>query len=507
MFKKLLIANRGEIAVRIIRACRDLGVSPVVVYSEADRYSLAVQLADQAHPIGGSTASESYLSVDKIIDAALATGCDALHPGYGFLAEDESLVNACTDAGVVFVGPSAASIESMGDKLRSRSLVAAAGVPVVPGTENPVATLEEAAESSREIGYPIMLKASAGGGGKGMRLVRNEDQLRSAFQMTRGEAKAAFSDSTVYLEKYLERPRHIEVQVLGDRHGNLIHLGERECSIQRRHQKLLEECPSPFVGPEMRRDLGEAALAVARAVDYTNADTVEFLVDAASSARPAPFYFLEMNTRLQVEHPVTEMVTGLDLAREQIRIAAGEKLSLSQDDVTWRGAAIECRIYAEDSANNFYPSPGGITLLSDPSGPGIRNDSGVCEGYEIPLEYDPLISKLVAHGRDRAEAIQRMRRALDEYKVAGVRTTIPFFHAVLGHERFLGGDLHTHFIDEHGLLSGTLQGSDGRLPRMMAALYHYLEAREGSSPDSTPGRRSRWKDYNRFPNLDSLEGP
>ncbi len=498
MFSKLLIANRGEIAVRIIRACRDLGISPVAVYSEADRDSLAVKLADEACPIGPPPAAQSYLDLDRLLEAARASGAEAVHPGYGFLAENAAFAAACERAGLVFVGPYPDSIERMGDKIESRRTVAAAGVPVVPGTEEGVADVEEAARAAQGIGYPVMLKASAGGGGKGMRLLESERHLREHFETTRGEAGSAFGDATVFLEKYVEKPRHIEVQVLGDRQGKLIHLGERECSIQRRHQKVVEECLSPRVGPAFRRRLGEAAVAVARAVGYHNAGTVEFLVDGTSEDEIPPFYFLEMNTRLQVEHPVTEMVTGLDLVAAQIRVAAGEPLPLGQDEVRWRGHALECRVYAEDPFNDFFPSPGRILELFEPSGPGIRNDSGVCTGSPIPLEYDPMISKLVAHGADREQAVARMRRALREYKVAGVRTTIPFFERLLAHPAFVSGDLHTHFIREHGL--GRFEGDGEESVALMAAA---VAAWQDSA--DTPARRptaaagrSAWKEYGRF---------
>lgn len=497
MFKKILIANRGEIAVRIVRACRDIGISPVVVYSEADRESLAVKLADEAVCIGPPAASQSYLAIDGIIEAAKRTGADAVHPGYGFLAENEDFVRACETAGPVFIGPSAESIEKMGDKIASRNTVKAAGVPVTPGSEGAVSNASEAAAAAKRIGYPVMLKASAGGGGKGMRAVRDEAELRRVFSATAGEARSSFGDPTVFLEKYIEKPRHIEVQVLGDRQGNLIHLGERECSIQRRHQKVVEECPSPIVGEAFRKRLGEAAVAVARSVDYHNAGTVEFLVDGSVETEQPPFYFLEMNTRLQVEHPVTEMTTGIDLVREQIQIAAGRPLELRQDEIEWRGWAVECRVYAEDAQNGFLPSPGLITSLFEPSGPGIRNDSGVHAGFEIPIHYDPMISKLVAHGRNRGEALARMRRALREYKVGGVRTTIPFFEVLLQRPEFLAGKLHTHFIEEHGLIEKMAERGETleTAPLAAAALLHLLD-RPKAAPSRS--RRSAWKESSRF---------
>ena len=496
--KKVLIANRGEIAVRIIRACRDMGISPVVVYSTADRESLAVKLADEAVWVGEPPAAESYLAIDRIVEAARACGARGIHPGYGFLAENEDFVAACEAAGLIFIGPSADSISKMGDKIASRETVLAAGVPVVPGSDGAVASAEAAVEAARRIGYPLMLKASAGGGGKWMRLVREESELRSVYAATSGEAKSSFGDATVFLEKYIERPRHIEVQVLGDRHGNLVHLCERECSIQRRHQKVVEECPSPIVKEAFRRKLGEAALAAAKSVGYYNAGTVEFLVDGSVESDEPPFYFLEMNTRLQVEHPITEMVVGIDLVREQIRVARGERLKIRQEEVRPNGAAIECRIYAEDPLNNFFPSPGKITSLFEPSGPGVRNDSGVYAGFEIPIHYDPMISKLVTHGRDRAEAVARMRRALREYKVAGVRTTIPFFETLLRDPEFLAGRLHTHFIQEQGLIE-RIKALDQDLPDAVvaAAALQFLLDRP-APPAAAESRRSAWKESGRF---------
>jgi len=498
MFKKILIANRGEIAVRIIRACRDLSISPVAVYSAADRGSLAVKLADQAFDLGKSPANESYLVIEKIIAAAKDCAAEAIHPGYGFLAENPEFVRACDSSGIVFIGPSAESMALMGNKVASRKTVEQAGVRVVPGCSKPLASLQEATRLAGEIGYPVMLKASAGGGGKGMRLLRNESDLASRFETTRSEAASSFNDTDVYLERYIERPRHIEVQILGDRFGHIIHLGERECSIQRRHQKVVEESPSPRVTAEFREKLGKAAIKVAQSVSYHNAGTVEFLVDDSTDDPDPPFYFLEMNTRLQVEHPVTEMTTGIDLVKEQIFLASGQHLTWKQEDICLRGNSLECRVYAEDPENSFFPSPGKITTLFEPSGPGIRNDSGVYEGYEIPVHYDPLISKLVAHGRDRDEAIARMKRALGEYKVGGVRTTIPFFEALLSHPNFIDGKLHTHFIDEHGLAQSSRQpaGSDSLVAAIAAALFHLTETTVPSESSDHP--RSLWKEYTRF---------
>ncbi|MBS1811101.1 MAG: acetyl-CoA carboxylase biotin carboxylase subunit [Acidobacteria bacterium] len=441
MFQKLLIANRGEIAVRIIRACRDLGISPVAVFSSADRQALHVQLADEAYFIGEPPAVQSYLVIETILDAARKSGAEAIHPGYGFLSERAEFARAVEDAGLVFIGPSADSIELMGSKTNAREAALKAGAPIVPGTANKLADTADASDTASKVGYPVMLKASAGGGGKGMRIVRTAAELPSAFETASAEAQAAFGDPSVYIEKYIERPRHIEIQVVADKHGNIIHLGERECSIQRRHQKVIEECPSPLNDPQLRAKMGKAAVNIAKAANYYSVGTLEFLVDAQRD-----FYFLEMNTRLQVEHPVTELVTGVDLVREQIRIAAGEALTIKQEDVQWQGHAVECRVYAEDPEKNFLPSPGKITKLRTPSGPGVRDDSGVYEGWEVPLFYDPMISKLATYGANREEAINRMQRALREYYVGGIRTTIPFFQDILSDDEFRQGEIDTGFI-------------------------------------------------------------
>lgn len=443
MFKKILIANRGEIAVRVMRTCADMGIATVAVYSEADRGALHVRMADEAVFIGPSPSSESYLVTEKIIHAAQQTGADAVHPGYGFLSENASFAQACADAGLTFIGPSPRAIALMGSKVESRRAASQFLVPMVPGTVNPVENEDEARKIAATVGYPIMLKASAGGGGKGMRLVQSDAELAGALANTRAEAKAAFGDDAVYIEKFVDRPRHIEIQVLADQHGNAVYLGERECTIQRRHQKVIEECPSPIMTADLRERMGKAALDVVRAAEYTNAGTVEFLVD-----RERRFYFLEMNTRLQVEHPVTEMVTGLDLVREQIRIAMGEKLAFTQSDVRMNGSALECRVYAEDPENNFFPSPGTIQILRTPAGPGIRDDSGVFEGWTVPIDYDPLISKLVAWAPTRQEAIERMQRALREYRVEGIQTNLGFFREILNDSDFRKGEFDTGFIDQ-----------------------------------------------------------
>src|ERR1700690_2774158 len=407
MFKKILIANRGEIAVRIQRACREMGIAAVAVYSDVDRAALHVRKADEAYPIGPAPAAESYLRMDKILDIAKRSGAEAIHPGYGFLSENAKFAQACADAGVKFIGPSPYSMNLMGSKTSARRQMEKAGGPFVPGTSRGLASAEEGEQVAERIGYPVMLKAAAGGGGKGMRLVHTSAELKSALESAQSEAQRSFGDNEVYIEKAIVNPRHIEVQVLADEHGNTVYLGERECSIQRRHQKVLEEAPSPIVDPEMRSRMGEVAVRVAKAARYCNAGTVEFLVDAEKN-----FYFLEMNTRLQVEHPVTELITGLDLVHLQIRIAAGEKLPFRQEDVVLRGHAIECRIYAEDADNNFFPSPGKIETLLTPEGPGIRLDNGVYTGWTVPIDYDPLLAKLVAYGEDRQQAISRLARAL-----------------------------------------------------------------------------------------------
>ena len=445
MFGKVLVANRGEIAVRIIRALREAGIASVAVFSDADRASLAVQMADEAAHLGPAAARESYLSIKKIVDAALRHGAEAIHPGYGFLSENAKFAETCQAAGIVFIGPPAGAIRRMGSKTEARKLAIAAGAPVVPGTESAVTDLGEARKIADGLGYPVLLKAAAGGGGKGMRRVDREADLEAAIRDASSEASRAFGSEEVYLEKLVLEPRHIEIQVLGDQHGHLIHLGERECSIQRRHQKVIEECPSPVMAefPELRSRMGEAALKIARAAEYSNAGTLEFLVD-----RDRNFYFLEMNTRLQVEHPVTELVTGLDLVQWQLRIAAGERLTVTQEDVNWSGCAIECRIYAEDPDNQFLPSPGRITRLEEPSGPGIRLDSGVYEGWVVPMEYDPLLAKLAVWGSSREAAIARMRRALQEYKIGGIRTNRAFFSEILDDECFRAGQLSTAFLEQ-----------------------------------------------------------
>ncbi len=445
LFRKVLIANRGEIAVRVIRACRELGIATVGVYSDADRASLHVRLADEAAHIGAAPSSQSYLCTDRVLAAARHHGADAIHPGYGFLSENAEFAQACADAGLVFIGPSPNSIRQMGSKIRARDLVRQAGVPVLPGTSKGLSNVAEAHHFAASVGYPVLIKADAGGGGKGMRRVNSEVELDAALRSASSEAERAFRSGSVYIEKLLERARHIEIQVLGDKHGNLIHLGERECSIQRRHQKVIEESPSPMLSrlPDLRTCMGRAAVDAAKAIGYENAGTVEFLVGDKGE-----FYFLEMNTRLQVEHPVTELVTGLDLVHCQLRIAAGEPLTISQGNVGWRGSAIECRLYAEDPEQNFFPSPGRITRWEMPAGPGIRLDAGAYQGWTVPIDYDPLLAKLVVWAETRDAAIERMRRAISECCIGGVTTNIPFFAQILGDSEFRAGNLHTGFIDE-----------------------------------------------------------
>lgn len=442
MFHKILIANRGEIAVRIIRACREMGIYTVAVYSEADRDALHVKLADEAYCIGPATARDSYLNFTSIMSVATLTEADAIHPGYGFLAENSDFAELCAECHIQFIGPRSDAIQKMGDKVTAIDTLRHAGVPVIPGSDGLIDDEEEAVQTAEAIGYPIVVKATAGGGGKGIRVVHSAEELLQSIHTARQEAEANFGNAGVYLEKYLQNPRHVEVQILADRHGNVIHLGERDCSVQRRMQKLIEETPSPAVSESLREKMGQAAVRAAYAVDYEGAGTVEFLLEDGN------FYFLEMNTRIQVEHPVTEMVTGIDLIKEQIRIAAGEPLSVRQEDIQLNGWAIECRINAEDPENNFRPTPGEITFYLPPGGVGVRVDSSAFPGAEIPPFYDSMIAKLITWGKTRNEAIVRMQRALAEFAVEGVATTIPFHLQVLAHERFVAGDVTTKFLDQ-----------------------------------------------------------
>jgi acetyl-CoA carboxylase biotin carboxylase subunit len=483
-FRKILIANRGEIAVRVARTLDEMGIAAVAVYSDADRNSQHVRMADEAEWIGPAPSAESYLRIDRIVEAAQRRGAEAIHPGYGFLSENAEFAAACGAAGITFIGPSAAAIRRMGSKTEARRTAIAAGVPVVPGT-SPLDNAGEAARFADECGYPIMLKAVAGGGGKGMRRIDKERDLAAAFRDAASEAERAFKDARLYAEKLIERPRHIEIQLIGDLHGNLIHLGERECSIQRRHQKVVEECPSPLVAlaPEMRARMGDAAVRAARHGGYANAGTVEFLVDAERN-----FYFLEMNTRLQVEHPVTEMVTGLDLVRLQVEVASGEPLPLAQGDVTWRGCAIECRIYAEDPDNEFFPSPGRITRLMRPGGPGVRVDGCVYAGWTVPVEYDPLLAKLAVWAGTREQAIARALRALGEYDVAGIKTNIGFFRQLLDDAAFRAGDLHTAFVDEFFARSHMTRDPDLARIAALAALLEAQAVEDAPPPPETPWR-------------------
>ena len=458
MFNKVLIANRGEIAVRIVRACRELGMQTVAVYSEADRQALHVRLADEAYFIGPAPSRESYLRGDKIIEVALESQAGAIHPGYGFLAERADFAQACMEAGLIFVGPKPSSIAAMGDKAVARATVASSGVPVVPGTEGEGALSDDDLLAlAPKIGFPLLIKATAGGGGKGMREVEKLEEMPGLLHAARREAEASFGDGNVYLEKLVEGARHIEIQVLADLHGNVIHLGERECSLQRRHQKLLEESPSPFVNDdnELRQRMGAVAVRAAQAVDYVNAGTIEFLVDKDKN-----FFFLEMNTRLQVEHPVTELVSGLDIVKEQIRIARGRHLRHTQEDVQLSGWAIECRVNAEDPYNNFLPSTGRISHMILPTGPGVRVDTGVYPGFEISPYYDSLISKLIVHGETRGEAILRMRRALEEYKIVGVHTNIPFHQRLMDSHRFMAGQYDTRFVEERFSMESAEEGKE-----------------------------------------------
>ncbi len=502
MFNKVLIANRGEIAVRILRACRELGMQTVAVYSEADRHALHVRYADEAYLLGPAPSRDSYLRGDRIVEIARKCGAGAIHPGYGFLAERADFAQACLDAGLAFIGPRPSAIAAMGDKAVARATVTRAGVPVVPGTEGEGSLRDEdLLELAPQIGFPLLIKATAGGGGKGMREVRTLEEMPGLLHAARREAEASFGEGNVYLEKLLEGARHIEIQILADEHGNVVHLGERECSLQRRHQKLLEESPSPFVGEnkELRQLMGDVAVRAAQAVHYVNAGTIEFLVDKDKN-----FYFLEMNTRLQVEHPVTELVTGIDIVKEQIRIARGRHLRYQQQDVHLNGWAIECRINAEDPYNNFLPSTGRIGHSILPTGPGVRVDTGVYPGFEISSYYDSLISKLIVWGETRAEAILRMRRALEEYKIVGVRTNIPFHQNLMDSHRFMGGQFDTRFVEERFLMDAPEEGRGSRpeIAAIFATLVSHREM-ELASHFIQRGERdtSNWKWLSRWERL------
>jgi acetyl-CoA carboxylase biotin carboxylase subunit len=506
MFKKILIANRGEIAVRIARACRGMGITSVAVYGDADRAALHVRLSDEAYRIGPAPSRESYLRIDKLMEIARRAGCDALHPGYGFLAENPELARVCAANNITFIGPSPEAMERLGSKTAARQLAARAGVPMVPGTKDPIEDLNDAGAIARGLGYPVLLKAVAGGGGMGMRVVSADSEMAAAWRDAASEALNAFGDARLYLEKYVERPRHIEIQIFGDAHGRIVHLGERECSVQRRHQKVIEESPSPIMTPELRRAMGKAAVRLAKDAGYTNAGTVEFLVDAECN-----FYFLEVNTRLQVEHPVTEMVTGLDLVKLQIGAAAGEPLPFSQDDVKLSGHAIECRLYAEDPDNQFFPSPGTILSWRAPSGPGIRLDDGVHEGFTVSTEYDPMLGKLIAWGEDRAESIARLRRGLEELSVTGIKTNSALLLSILHDPEFLRGEISTRWLDER--LPHLMAGKQAQVrdavaedAAMLAALLHSLDTK-GAAPANAAGAEgeSRWKREARFEQIDRSE--
>jgi len=487
VFRKLLVANRGEIAIRVMRACRELGITSVAVYSDVDRRSMHVRYADEAYRIGPPPAAESYLHIERILEVARRAGVDAIHPGYGFLAENADFAQACREAGITFVGPSPQAMRLLGDKIAARRLMRGAGIPVVPGTDE-ITDPEEAVRAACAIGYPVLVKSAAGGGGRGIRRVDSEEELRGAMAAAASEAVAGFGRGTIYLEKYLHPVRHIEVQILADRHGNVVSLGERECSIQRRHQKLIEECPSPAVDDRLRDRLTWAAITAARVADYENAGTVEFLLDARGN-----FYFLEMNTRLQVEHPVTEIVAGVDLVAEQILVAAGEPLSYTQENLPRRGWAIECRIVAEDPRIGFVPSVGEVVFAREPAGPGVRVESALYEGFEVSMYYDALVAKVTAWGRDRAEAIRRMRRALSEFKIVGVETNIPFHQWVLETEAFQRGELSTHFIQDHMDGDFATNPADAEAALIAAALLTHQHGTRRQVSVSNNGRIPVWK--------------
>ncbi len=493
MFKRILIANRGEIAVRIIRACRDLNITSIAVFSDADRASLHVRLADEAYPIGPAPSLDSYLVMYKIIETAQRAHADAIHPGYGFLSENAVFAEACSRAGIVFIGPPPDAIRTLGDKMAARKMMKQAGVPIVPGTEDPIEDEIGTIKIAEWIGYPILIKAAAGGGGKGMRVVNEKSEIKSAVRAARSEAKSAFGDDRIYVEKYLPRPRHIEIQIIADAHGNYVYLGERECSIQRRHQKVIEEAPSPLVDSAMRAKMGKAAVSAARIAGYVNAGTIEFLADDKKN-----FYFLEVNTRLQVEHPVTELVTGIDLAVEQIRIAAGEKLSFDQSDIEIKGHALECRIYAEDASSSFLPSTGNISFYQEPGGPGVRVDSGVYEGAEISVYYDPMIAKLLSYGKDRSQAIARMLRALNEFHIAGVTTNINFHKTILSHPEFVAGHLTTRFIEHYYKPADETSEPLLNSIALAAALAEHQTRTKFSASVNLKQQTSKWKSSNRL---------
>ena len=496
MIGKILIANRGEIAIRIMRSCREMNIRTVAVFSEADRTSKHVFYADEAYCIGGAASSESYLNIDRILETARQCGADAIHPGYGFLSENAEFARRCQEAGIIFIGPRPETIKTMGDKISARQKMIDAGVPVVPGTRENLESVEDAREVCRKVGFPVMIKASQGGGGKGMRLIRSESEVEEAYLAAKSEALSSFGDDTVYVERFVEEPHHIEFQILGDTYGNVIHLCERECSVQRRHQKIVEESPSPFVTPELRERMGRDAVAAASAVGYVGAGTIEFLVD-----KDRNYFFLEMNTRLQVEHPITEEVVGIDLVKEQIFIADGQPLRYKQSDIRQRGHAIECRICAEDAEANFMPSPGQIRLLAEPSGIGIRLDSYVYEKYEIPIHYDPMIGKLIVWATNRQFAIERMCRALDEYKITGIKNNITYLHSIMQVDDFVRGDYNTSFIEKHAeelVAAHTPQDKEAEDMTLIAAFVNYMVFMEDSGASAAAPQQtvtSRWREY------------
>lgn len=496
MIGKILIANRGEIAIRIMRSCREMNIRTVAVFSEADRTSKHVFYADEAYCIGGAASSESYLNIDRILETARQCGADAIHPGYGFLSENAEFARRCQEAGIIFIGPRPETIKTMGDKISARQKMIDAGVPVVPGTRENLESVEDAREVCRKVGFPVMIKASQGGGGKGMRLIRSESEVEEAYLAAKSEALSSFGDDTVYVERFVEEPHHIEFQILGDTYGNVIHLCERECSVQRRHQKIVEESPSPFVTPELRERMGRDAVAAASAVGYVGAGTIEFLVD-----KDRNYFFLEMNTRLQVEHPITEEVVGIDLVKEQIFIADGQPLRYKQSDIRQRGHAIECRICAEDAEANFMPSPGQIRLLVEPSGIGIRLDSYVYEKYEIPIHYDPMIGKLIVWATNRQFAIERMCRALDEYKITGIKNNITYLHSIMQVDDFVRGDYNTSFIEKHAeelVAAHTPKDKEAEDMTLIAAFVNYMVFMEDSGASTAAPQQtvtSRWREY------------
>ncbi len=502
MIKKILVANRGEIAIRIMRSCREMGIESVAVYSEADRNSMHVRFADQAYCIGPAPSNESYLVIDNIIAAAKKSGADAIHPGYGFLSENAEFSERCEKEGIIFIGPSAYAINTMGDKITARKKMQSANVPVVPGTTEPITDIKEAVETIHKIGLPVMIKASAGGGGKGMRLVKHEEDIISSVSGAKSEAKSAFGNDAVYIEKYIDSPHHIEFQIVADKHGNCVHLFERECSVQRRHQKVVEETPSPLMTDKVRMEMGAHAVAAAQAVNYSGAGTIEFIVDDNLN-----YYFLEMNTRLQVEHPITERVVGVDLVKTQIDIANGKELPFKQEDLKQYGHAIEVRIYAEDPDNNFRPSPGKIQHITEPLGLGVRHDGYVYAGYEIPIYYDPMISKLIVWASTRSEAIDRMKRALHAYKITGIKTSIPFLNRIMEVPDFVSGKYNTHFIQDNEALLKPKEDASRRLKDVaaMTAFFDYLSKIESVKKNKFCKRpTSNWKNYGRRNNLSRL---